>query len=68
MLDSIFWYWFRWKSWKLIQRESAYVSISRGELYCLENSGKIDVVLIGAQVGSYLGENDIVRIEKDIRK
>jgi mannose-1-phosphate guanylyltransferase len=34
----------------------------------LENPGKIDVVLIEAQVGTYLGEDDIVRIEDDFKR
>lgn len=30
---------------------------------CLENNGKIDLVMIEVQVGEYTGEDDIVRIE-----
>jgi mannose-1-phosphate guanylyltransferase len=36
-----------------------------GEVHRLENQGKINVVLIEAQVGEYTGEDDIVRIEDD---
>ncbi len=39
-----------------------------GEIHRLENPGKVDVVLIEAQVGSYLGEDDIVRIEDDFAR
>ena len=46
--------------------ESTYIPI--GELHRLENPGKVDVVLIEAQVGSYLGEDDIVRIEDDFQR
>jgi mannose-6-phosphate isomerase-like protein (cupin superfamily) len=34
----------------------------------LENPGKVDVILIEVQVGSYLGEDDIVRIEDDFKR
>jgi len=46
--------------------ESTYIPI--GELHRLENPGKVDVVLIEAQVGSYLGEDDIVRVEDDFKR
>jgi len=31
----------------------------------LENPGKIDLELIEVQTGSYLGEDDIIRVEDD---
>jgi len=34
----------------------------------LENPGKIDLVLIEVQTGSYLGEDDIVRIEDEYHR
>jgi mannose-6-phosphate isomerase-like protein (cupin superfamily) len=34
----------------------------------LENSGKILLELIEVQAGSYLGEDDIMRIEDDYRR
>ncbi len=34
----------------------------------LENLGKIPLELIEVQTGSYLGEDDIVRIEDDYRR
>jgi mannose-1-phosphate guanylyltransferase len=46
--------------------ESTYIPV--GELHRLENPGKVDVVLIEAQVGSYLGEDDIVRVEDDFKR
>ncbi len=46
--------------------ESTYIPI--GETHRLENPGKVDVVLIEAQVGNYLGEDDIVRIEDDFKR
>ncbi len=46
--------------------ESTYIPM--GEAHRLSNPGKIDVVLIEAQVGSYLGEDDIVRIEDDFKR
>lgn len=46
--------------------ESTYIPI--GELHRLENPGKVDVVLIEAQVGEYLREDDIVRVEDDFKR
>ena len=46
--------------------ESTYIPM--GEVHRLENPGKVDVVLIEAQVGEYLGEDDIVRIEDDFKR
>ncbi len=46
--------------------ESTYIPM--GETHRLSNPGKIDVVLIEAQVGSYLGEDDIVRLEDDFKR
>ncbi len=46
--------------------ESTYIPI--GEVHRLENPGKVDVILIEAQVGNYLGEDDIVRIEDDFQR
>lgn len=46
--------------------ESTYIKM--GEVHRLENEGKIDIVLIEAQVGEYTGEDDIVRIEDDFKR
>ena len=43
--------------------ENQSVFISLGEVHRLENPGLIDLELIEVQTGSYLGEDDIVRIE-----
>lgn len=46
--------------------ESTYIRM--GDIHRLENNGKIDLVLIEAQVGEYTGEDDIVRIEDDFKR
>ncbi len=46
--------------------ESTYIPM--GEVHRLSNPGKIDLVLIEVQVGEYLGEDDIVRIEDDFKR
>lgn len=52
---------------KLIRpNESTYIKM--GEVHRLENQGQIPVVLIEAQVGEYIGEDDIVRIEDDFNR
>ncbi len=46
--------------------ESTY--IHAGIQHRLENQGNIDLILIEVQVGEYLGEDDIVRIEDDFNR
>ena len=46
--------------------ESTYIPM--GDTHRLENPGKVNVVLIEAQVGEYLGEDDIVRIDDDFKR
>ena len=46
--------------------ESTYIPI--GEVHRLENVGNIPLVMIEAQVGEYVGEDDIIRIEDDYER
>jgi mannose-1-phosphate guanylyltransferase len=46
--------------------ESIYISM--GEIHRLENRGKVDLVIVEIQVGEYLGEDDIVRLEDDYKR
>ncbi len=48
------------------ENESTYIPI--GAKHRLENPGKIDLELIEVQTGSYLGEDDIVRIADDYHR
>ena len=48
------------------ENESIYVPI--GTQHRLENPGKIDLELIEVQTGSYLGEDDIERIQDDYNR
>ena len=45
---------------------TTYIKIS--EIHRLENKENIDVVLIEVQVGEYIGEDDIVRLEDDFKR
>ena len=45
----------------LTENESIYLPV--GAVHALENPGRIPLELIEVQVGSYLGEDDIVRLE-----
>lgn len=54
------------KTYMVRENESTY--IKSGEIHRLENQGKIPIILIEAQVGSYTGEDDIVRIEDDYKR
>ena len=53
---------------KMLVRPNESTYIKMGEIHRLENDGKIDLVLIEAQVGEYTGEDDIVRIEDDFKR
>ena len=48
------------------ENESIYIPI--GSVHRLENPGKIQLELIEVQTGSYLGEDDIIRVEDDYRR
>jgi mannose-1-phosphate guanylyltransferase/mannose-6-phosphate isomerase len=47
------------------ENESIYIPIDA--VHRLENPGKIPLELIEVQTGSYLGEDNIIRIEDDYR-
>ncbi|MDQ2954253.1 MAG: mannose-1-phosphate guanylyltransferase/mannose-6-phosphate isomerase [Pseudomonadota bacterium] len=49
-------------------RENESIYIPLGTPHRLENPGKIPLELIEVQTGSYLGEDDIVRIEDDYHR
>ncbi len=51
---------------ELRENESIYVPL--GADHRLENSGKEPLEIIEVQTGSYLGEDDIIRIEDDYRR
>lgn len=51
-----------------ILHENQSIYIPMGSHHRLENPGKIDLELIEVQTGSYLGEDDIVRVEDDYRR
>lgn len=54
------------KTFPLERNESTYIPI--GEVHRLENREKDDLILIEAQVGTYLGEDDIVRLVDDYKR
>ncbi len=47
---------------EMILSENQYVYIPLGSVHCIENIGKIGLDFIEVQHGSYLGEDDIVRL------
>jgi mannose-1-phosphate guanylyltransferase/mannose-6-phosphate isomerase len=49
------------KNYLLTENQAAYINI--GDIHSLENPGKIPLELIEVQSGSYLGEDDIVRLQ-----
>jgi len=49
------------KTFLLCENQSTYIPI--GEIHRLRNSGKIELEMIEVQSGSYLGEDDIVRLD-----
>jgi mannose-1-phosphate guanylyltransferase / mannose-6-phosphate isomerase len=51
-----------------VSRENESIYIPIGSVHRLENPGKIQLELIEVQTGSYLGEDDIIRIEDDYQR
>jgi hypothetical protein len=49
------------KSFLVTENQSTYIPV--GQVHALENPGNIPLALIEVQSGSYLGEDDIVRLE-----
>ena len=54
------------ESYTVNANESTYIPM--GEVHRLENVGRIPLVMIEAQVGEYVGEDDIVRLEDDFAR
>jgi len=54
------------KTFTLRANESTYIKM--GDIHRLSNDGKIPVVLIEAQIGDYLQEDDIVRLSDDFQR
>ena len=50
----------------LSENQSLYIGI--GELHRLENPGKVPLQIIEVQTGTYLGEDDIVRVADDYQR
>ena len=50
----------------LSENQSTYIPIA--SVHRLANPGKIPLEIIEVQVGSYLGEDDIIRIEDDYKR
>jgi mannose-1-phosphate guanylyltransferase/mannose-6-phosphate isomerase len=48
---------------EILLSENQYVYLPLGCVHRIENPGKIPLIFIEVQVGSYLGEDDIVRLE-----
>ena len=51
------------KEFLLRPNESTYIPI--GEIHRISNPGKVPVEIVEIQVGEYLGEDDIIRLEDD---
>ena len=49
------------KTFILSENESTYIPV--GQVHALENPGKVSLEIIEIQTGTYLGEDDIVRLE-----
>jgi len=53
---------------EVILRANESIYIPMGELHRLQNAGKLNLVIIETQIGDYLGEDDIVRIDDDYKR
>lgn len=54
------------ESFELRPNESTYIPAN--QTHRLANLGKIDLIIIEIQMGEYLGEDDIVRLEDDFKR
>jgi mannose-6-phosphate isomerase-like protein (cupin superfamily) len=45
-----------------------YIFIPQGSVHRLQNVGKTDLILVEVQLGSYLGEDDIIRYQDDYQR
>ena len=54
------------KVFKLKENQSTY--IPKGEIHSLENCEEESLEIIEIQTGSYLGEDDIIRLEDDYKR
>src|SRR5438132_3406147 len=52
----------------MLRSENQSLDIGIGELHRLENPGKVPLQLIEVQTGTYLGEDDIVRVADDYQR
>lgn len=50
----------------LTENQSTFIPV--GSVHRLRNPGKLPLVLIEVQSGSYLGEDDIVRLQDDYKR
>lgn len=51
-----------------IRVNNEYIFIPIGEKHRIENVGEDDLIIIETQIGSYLGEDDIIRYEDDYNR
>ena len=51
------------RTYLVTENQSTYIPV--GQTHCLENPGSIPLELIEVQSGSYLGEDDILRLDDD---
>lgn len=54
------------KEFILRANESTYIKM--GDVHRLANEGKVPVVMIETQIGDYLGEDDIIRLDDDFNR
>ena len=46
-------------------QKGSFIEVPAGEIHRMENTGSGSLVFIEVQLGNYLGEDDIVRLEDD---
>lgn len=51
-----------------IVRANESIYIPMGELHRIQNDGKLPLVVIETQIGDYLGEDDILRVQDDYKR
>ncbi len=53
---------------EILLRANESIYIPMGEVHRLQNDGKLPLVVIETQIGDYLGEDDIIRVQDDYKR
>jgi mannose-6-phosphate isomerase-like protein (cupin superfamily) len=53
---------------EILVARGSVIEVGLGQVHRMHNTGKVPLIFIEVQLGDYLGEDDIVRLEDDFRR